>query len=372
MHSISRIVKWFIFCNLLLIIAACTGIDGVASMQVWLDSPLDGSSFQLGDTVQLHTHARDVNGPGIDELHYFANDRLLAIGEADFTLPLVHSFMGWTPAAAGIYDVFIRAVSVSGATVESVHIKVTITGQQFKEMGQGPDSSSTPTITRPPVTPTRTTTQKIPTLTPSPTRTFNPTDTVTQRPPAVYLYADDTSLSAGECTTLTWETYNVNSATLDDMPLYTEFGSTQKCPMTNASYYLVGYYPGGSISDSVTIYVDYLFPLEVLSDHATLNIAGGHESIYYVGNSMGICYSYPPASYLFELRDYYPATPGLNGPFQVLESGSMYEGEDRYCMSISLAGPGGYKAFQFRVISGGGEQASKLIDYAEVWIYVVP
>jgi len=357
-------------------LAACTGIEGKASMQVWLDSPLDGSSFQVGETVQIHTHARDVNGPGIDEFHYFANDRLLAIGETDASLPLVHSFICWNPTEAGLYDLYTKAVSVSGATMESVHITVTISEQQYKEMGPGADASSTPTITRPPVTPTLTTTQKIPTLTPSLTRTLYPTNTITQRPPEVNLSASVTFLYPGQCTSLSWETVNTTSVTLNDLPVTNYSGSTTRCPLTNVTYTLVGYYPGGSVSDSVSITVEYGFPDEEYSVYVGLSITDGHESIHYLGEYVELCYNYIATSrlYVFEFREYAPATPGsegATGSYTVLAEGNTDEPGSN-CINRKLNDPYGYKAYQFRLMYYLESPTPILEDFAEVWIYVYP
>jgi len=368
MRSIRRMKKWFVVSSLIFLLAACTGIEGEASMQVWLDAPQNGSTFQVGDTVLLHTHARDVNGPGIEEFHFFANDQLLAIGEADVSLPLVHSFMGWNPTEAGSYDVYIRAISVSGASAESVHIRVTISEHQFKEQGSGADASLTPTFTKPPVTPTHTTTPVTPTTTPSPTRT------ITQRPPEVHLYADDTFLSPGECTTLTWETANTTSVTLNDLPVSNYSGSTSVCPLSTITYTLIGNFSGGSVIDSVTINMSYEFPSQKYSSYVNLSITGGHGSIHHIGDTAQICYSFNSASYLFEFRDYSPATPGsggATGPYNVLADGSMYDAKN-VCKNYTLVEPGGYEAFQFRVEQASESPDPILVDYAEVWIYILP
>ena len=370
-------IKFLAVGILLLGLAACMGIEGEASMQVWLDAPLDGRTFSEGETVLLHTHARDVNGAGIDQIHYYANDRLLAIGEADASLPLVHSFFGWNPSEAGTYEVYTKAISVNGGSAESAHVNITITDlQQATSEVLSVEGSATSTTTEKPLTPTPTITQVTSTLTitpVTPTLTPSPTWTNTKPPPEVFLYAKDTSLNAGECTTLTWESANTNRLTLNDLPVSNYSGSTRVCPVTNITYTLTGYYSGGTVSDSVTIRVNYNFPAQQFSVYAGISITGGHGGIHHIGDTLQICYYFDSDNYIFEFRDYSPASIGQNGttgPYNILAQGTMFDSQN-VCKNYTLVAPAGYEAFQFRIKrpSEGGEV---LVDIAELWIYVLP
>jgi len=258
---------------------------------------------------------------------------------------------------------------VSGGTAESAHITVTITGQQqTSEEGTAVEASPTATTTRAPLTPTFTPTPKTPTVTPSPTRT------ITQRPPEVNLYTDDIYLSPGDCTTLTWETVNTTSVTLNDMPISNYSGSTSVCPLSTITYTLIGYYSGGSVSDSVTLIVSNAFPSQKYSYYVNLSITGCHGSIHHIGDTVQICYNFNSALYLFEFRDYSSASPcaeGATGPFQILAEGNIFDSKS-VCKNYTLVEPGGYDAFQFRVEQASESPTPILVEYAEVWIYILP
>ena len=371
--------KFILLGILFLLVAACTGIEGTASMQVWLDYPYQELTLNEGSSRTLMATARDVNGPGIIGIQFFSNGQMIASAVTSSTDPLVSANYLWQPEP-GKYEVFARAMSTSGAIAESGHITVTIQGQQFKGFSP-PDekTSATATITGTSVTPTITTTPRIPTVTPSPTRTNDPTRTLTQRPPYVNLTASSTSISPGDPVTLTWESVNTNSLTLNGSAVSNYSGSKTVTPESTTTYTLIGYYSGGSISDSVTVTVNLpAVPLPLSSSYVTLTETSGSGTggYYHVGDSFDICYSYAPASYSFEFRDYYDAIVGSSGedePYTVLDSGFMFDSEDSACWSIILLKSGVYHRFEFRVTNPSAEQVDPpLIDSAEIWIYVLP
>ena len=193
------------FCILL---AACTGIEGEASMQVWLDYPYQDISLNEGSSFTLMATARDVNGPGIIGIQFFSNGQMIASAVTNSTDPLVSANYFWQPEA-GAYEIFARALSESGDAVDSLPVIVNVNRIE-EPRDQVPlaeasttstmtttavtatqlTPSRTATITTTPVTPTLTKTPVTPTLTITPvTPTLTPsrTTTATQRPPEVYL-----------------------------------------------------------------------------------------------------------------------------------------------------------------------------------------
>lgn len=367
--------------SLLFLVAACTGIEGEASMQVWLDYPYQDLTVNQGSVLTLMATARDVNGAGIMEIQFFSNGQMIASAVTSTDDPLVSANYQWQPVP-GQHTVFARALSASGGAVDSPTVTVTVNSvDQPLQPVPTSEAQPTATLTSTSLTSTLTTTPRTPTVTPSPTTTItrNPTSTatqtLTQRPPEVRLSASPTSLSPGESTTLTWETFNINRVTLDDVDLSNTSGSITVTPVSTSTFVLVGYYPGGSVSDSVTVTVNYNFPSQRYSNYASISVTNGHGSIHQLGDALTICYSFPSiSSYLFEFRDYSPASIGANGatgPYAILAEGSMSEAKN-VCKTYDMVAPAGYEAFQFRVYKGGQEQAPQLVDFAEIWIYLWP
>lgn len=372
--------------GLCILLAACTGIEGAASMQIWLDYPYQDVTFNEGSSFTLMATGRDVNGPGIIGIQFFSNGQMIASAVTSATDPLVSANYTWQPEA-GAHEVFARALSESGGAADSQPVLINVNEmEEPKDQVPLAETSKTATMTStsatstqitPSVTATITTTPVTPTLTITPvTPTLTPsrTSTATQRPPEVYLYADKTYLSPGECTTLTWQTVSISEVTLNGVPLSTVNGSTQVCPETSqTTYTLTGYYSGGTLSDSVTIRVNYNFPSEQFSVYADISITGGHGSIHHLGDTVQICYYFISDSYWFEFRDYSPASlgsDGATGPYSILAQGTMYDSQN-ICKNYTLVAPTGYEAFQFRIVIGS-EGGSTLIDFAEIWIYLLP
>lgn len=157
-----------------LLLAACEGVWGEAAMRVWLDQPLDGSTFEVGESVPVQAHARDVDGPGIVEVQVFVDGRLVASADADVSAPLVDSLQTWVPQNPGTYRVRVRAVSQSGATLDSAEARVKVAGTAVAQAGPSRTPTRTPTPRIPTRTPTRTPTPRIPTRTPTRTPTVPP------------------------------------------------------------------------------------------------------------------------------------------------------------------------------------------------------
>lgn len=96
--------------------------------------------------------------------------------------------------------------------------------------------------------------QGAPTWTPTPTKT--PTSTPTATPnPNVRFWADATSLNAGDCTTLQWQTTNIQAVYLDGDGVLGD-GARTMCPCETTTYVLtVDYQDGSTENFSVIITV---------------------------------------------------------------------------------------------------------------------
>ncbi|MEP7357157.1 MAG: hypothetical protein ABI847_07945 [Anaerolineales bacterium] len=104
------------------------------------------------------------------------------------------------------------------------------------------------------MTATSTFTPKPPTATFTPippTLTFTPVPAPT---PFLNFNADSTSLSAGDCTTLHWDSGNVQGVFLDGEGV-SGVGSRPVCPTASRAYNLVANYAGGQLTRQVAIVV---------------------------------------------------------------------------------------------------------------------
>jgi hypothetical protein len=95
---------------LALLLGACNypagGADPGAPPQAWIDRPLDGSQFLLGDSIPIQWHASGDQGLRRVEVH--ANGQVLDVadaqeGDLDPDLVLVEGEFDWSPAEAGEY-----------------------------------------------------------------------------------------------------------------------------------------------------------------------------------------------------------------------------------------------------------------------------
>lgn len=359
MNCIKRFYKICFLLIFLGMMSACSGVEGEGAMQVWLESPLDGTVHDNGFPITLDAHARDVNGPGISEIQFLANGTLIAFAETDSSAPLVHVTYDWLPPD-GVYQVVARAAG-TGGTLDSAPVQLTISNGQASASEEEPAViTSTPTIT---------TTPKTPTLTATPTQTMTPPPTAT-----VTFNAGATTLEAGECTTLTWQTTNTYAVRLNGASVANQYGSLSVCPEQKTTYSLEADSANGTITRTVTINVTYLFPLVRVTDYATISISGGHGSVHHLGDTIQVCYSFNSAGYLFEVRNYAPATnspEGATGSYAVLAEGSMYSSQN-VCKNYTLVEPGGYEAYQIRILVASESPTPQVVGIAEVWIYTAP
>jgi hypothetical protein len=359
MFLTTKVLRWITFLLFLFMVVACDGINGNAAIQVWLDSPLDGSVYDGSFPVTISAHARDVNGPGITEIQFLVNGTQVGNISTNSTEPLVFGEYDWFPDQ-GTFDIYARAISISGGIVDSIPARISV------EDGQQPiitDVTQTPFST-----PTFTITPRISSI------TSTPTQTITPPPPSVSFSAGTTFLFAGDCTDLSWQTTNTYAVSLDGTTVSNNNGTWTVCPEQGTTYTLEASYSGGTITRTVTVDVGYDFPLQRTYEGVTLSITGGHEGIHHLGDSIQFCYSFEADSGSFEIYDYSPATygpDGAGGPHVVMAEGELYYSQN-VCKNYTLVEPGGYEAFQFRVYKYGESPTPYLAGIAEVWFYTLP
>lgn len=349
-----------------ILLSACSGMAGEAAMQVWLDEPLEGSGFRPGDPVIFMAHARDVDGAGITEIQFFLNGEMIVKVPTDSNSAIVSASASWQ-AAEGEYDVKARAVSIRGETVSGSSVHFSVRGQRIN----GPIITDTPTPTLE-ITRTFTPTFEISI---TPTRTFTPsiTPTFTPYPPPVISFtADRTTIKAGECLNLIWETSYVTALYLDGVEVGLN-GTQYVCPPISKNYQLVALSSYGTIEKNVYVTVNIVCPAGRSSSYADLYVEGGACSIHSIGDPIEICVSAKVGGenlWTYKLYDiqtpYFDDLGLLQGDKTLLSEGSLTL--SMKCKKYTIAEPVGFEVLEMRIYNYGQEAD----DWPLTWIYVVP
>jgi len=360
MNSKPSIGKLFVLTLLVVSIGlvSCSGMAGEAAMQVWIDQPMDGSVFESGKNVIFQAHARDVNGPGINMIHFYLNEEQVASLPMDATAPLVSGSVSWQ-AEAGEYSLYAVATNSSGQTIIGQYVHFSVIGPRQN----GPDITKT-------FTPTIEITR---TLTPTP-KIITPTFTPTTLPALLSFTSSRASINAGECATLQWSASNVFSLTLNGAQV-SFVSSQQVCPTQTTVYTLIAQTSKGPLDRVITITVSVNCPPPRSSNVANLTITGGNCSIHRVGEVVQVCITPLPTQYEFgwdfKLYDYQQAyVDGLNilqGIRTLYKQGFFSSGTPPFCYQANITEPVGYEALELRVSSDFAEE-----DWPLLWLYVVP
>lgn len=213
-----------------LAILLLTGLTSACSAQsmggprVWIDAPTIGARLSVGQAIDIHSHA--YAREGVAEVMLVVNgvpyrrDPPSEPG-ASFT----DISQSWLAEHPGQYTLQVMAFDTTGEASSPAIAWVTV----------GEAATATPTLAAPP------------TLTSTPTST-------PPSPVQATFWADRTSLTRGECTTLHWDTQNAVTVTLDGVSV-TPQGTGDVCPQETVTYLLQATAPHGSAEQSVAIAV---------------------------------------------------------------------------------------------------------------------
>ncbi len=230
---------------LLLLLTACgpqAPLEVGAASHAWIDTPLNGTRVQPGTAVPILAHA---SMPGV-----VAQVELLVNGAtagpmALVTLAdgLVEGSLSWMPPVEGAYALTVRATAADGAQADSAVVWIVVSGDVTPLPTPVEGAAVTPTY--PTDTPTPLPTSPA-VSTPIPTARPPDTPTPTLLPQAVIsFWADTTTVAAGTCTTIHWETANVQAVFFDSQGVV-GVGSHQTCPCTSETHTLDVLLPDGS------------------------------------------------------------------------------------------------------------------------------
>ncbi len=135
----------------LIFLSACApGVGSNGAPQVWIDTPLDGSSLPLA-TVDVMSHATDPGG--ILQFELGVNGEVVNTAGAAASGSLIYVRQTWDPPAPGLYILEVRAMNNAGVWSNYAQVLVTIAGEPSApvlEPSLTPTQTSGPTPTLPP------------------------------------------------------------------------------------------------------------------------------------------------------------------------------------------------------------------------------
>jgi hypothetical protein len=222
-----------------------------------IQSPREGEEILLGQPTLLQataTGARDITrlDLSVDGIIVTSATSPDTRGQASLSVSQT-----WTFSQEGPHVVSAVASTARGQVSDPVSHQITVLG---------PSSSATPTPTlSTTVTPEMSTQTPTPSATQTLTPTASPSPTPTGAPlptPAIeFFWANPSTITAGECTTLEWGVVtNAVAATIDQgIGGVATPGSQQVCPPETAVYIMTASGPGGATTASATVTVRAAF-----------------------------------------------------------------------------------------------------------------
>jgi hypothetical protein len=247
----------------LIFLALAAGLVSCAPVEsgprVWIDFPLEGAQFFPETTVTVTCHAFAQAGVAEVQLAVDGEPYRLAT-PAQAGEQFVEVSMEWLAIEPGDYVLSVTAFDVTGAATNPEHVTVTVVGEAPSLM-LSPTATPLPPMETPPpatatsVAPTSTAratgTPVPPTATPRP-----PTATPPPPPPTIVSFgASPTSVSMGECTTLSWAVEGVINAVWLDGDGVGDHDSRERCPDETTTYTLRAQGPGGEDTATVSVAV---------------------------------------------------------------------------------------------------------------------
>ena len=234
-HAI--LIRWLV--GLTALIVACnpelppntTLMFGPSS---WIDAPLDGTTLPPNPAVEVTSHSADPLR--IVQVELSVNGQVVQTSpNADTAQTLVLTKHPWSPPGPGNYTLRGRPQNAAGVGGEYPQAIATIGGAK----------------TPPPVAP------PLPFVVPSATAVIKPGVATPSPLPAasITFYADATTISQGQCTTLHWQVTNVSQVALDNANV-NPTGSKQDCPNQTTTHTLRAVtLDGQSVQRALTINV---------------------------------------------------------------------------------------------------------------------
>ena len=152
-----------------------------AGPHVWIDHPLSGSQFRLGQSVTIRWHASAAGG--IRQVALHVNGERVALAEDfDHAAQIVTERHEWTPPAPGEYLIEVTGSGADGAAGAAARKRITVAGEPTPAAAPSASATATPAAT-PSASATRL---------PGESPTLLPADTPGVTPPATHPPASST------------------------------------------------------------------------------------------------------------------------------------------------------------------------------------
>ncbi|HEY73562.1 MAG: hypothetical protein B6I35_09045 [Anaerolineaceae bacterium 4572_32.2] len=233
-------------CVVLLMVVALSGCDGAipARTQIRIDAPLDGEEMDAGI---ISVRSRAASGNGIARVELWVNGALYRSDDNPTPDELViYVVQPWVPTAPGDYTLEVRAYAADDTASDPANVTVSV----ISEMVEATETPTAEPLTLTPTSAVLTDTLAPPTDTPVPLTDTPIPPTDTPVPPTntpqfqINFWADSTSLKAGDCTTIHWETANVQAVYFDGRGV-AGTDTYQICPCSSETHTLDVLLPDG-------------------------------------------------------------------------------------------------------------------------------
>jgi len=188
---------------LILLLVSCTGQSQPLGTYIWIDVPVDGTTFPAVQPINIEGHTSSLSG--VSRIEILIDGELFTTLQNTSADKNLASFQtSWTAQEPGEYIVQVVAFGADGTASppDSARIRV------------GNVATTVPVVTTVPVITTVAVISITPTLTPTatitPTAIISVTPTLVSPTPAtvIQFWADPAEIEAGACTTLRWHVEN--------------------------------------------------------------------------------------------------------------------------------------------------------------------
>ncbi len=246
-------------------ILSCAPVE--AGPRAWIDWPRDGYETNVGTTVDVicHAYARG----GVAEVHLAVDMQPYRVVTPDLTgEEFVELNTEWFADEPGTYLLSVTAFDANGQASNPASVTVRVTGEEPRLILTPGAEETPPPATETPEEPTAsvgppsatppppTATSPPPTGTPLPPTATPPPPTATPLPPTIASFqANPPSVTAGECTTLSWAVEgHISAVYLGEEGVY-DHDSSEMCPDATTTYNLRALGPGGETTADATVNV---------------------------------------------------------------------------------------------------------------------
>ncbi len=257
-HRSSLLIVPLVLLGLAAAILSCAPVE--TGPRAWIDWPRDGYETDVGTAVQVicHAYARG----GVAEVHLAVDMQPYRVVTPDLAgEEFAEVNTEWFADEPGTYLLSVTAFDANGQASNPASVTVRVGGEEPRLILTPGAEETPPLATQAPEQPTATmvlteTLPPPPTGTPLPPTATPLPPTPTPPPPTIASFqANPPSVTAGDCTTLSWAVEGYISEVYFDGEGVGDHDSRQRCPDTTTTYTLRAVGPGGETTSDATVSV---------------------------------------------------------------------------------------------------------------------